>query len=135
MTTCDGDLGAVAAQLEGLRGDLSEADRTALITERSSELMHRTPPLVTWQDFSWPAHCGDFCQFVEELGKPEVIELAGDTDPVTWFCARARDGTPDIWSMVRASSAREKPAENYDLTVYRFVCRECGESVLHWDCS
>ena len=106
-----------------------------LVRERTLELEHRTPHLVTWQDFGWPAHCGDYCQFVEEVGRPELVELAQHEDPMKWLGRHAlwEDAHAPQWDWIRDTSARRKPTLDYDLTVYRFVCRECGLNRLHWD--
>lgn len=133
--SCEGDVRALAKQIAELKPELSEQEQEVLRTERCNELVYRTPGLYTWQDFFWPAHCGDFCQFVEELGKPEIRELARDEDPEQWFHARADRTEHGVWEAVRERSARSHPTESFDLTVYRFVCRECEETVLRWDSS
>jgi uncharacterized protein CbrC (UPF0167 family) len=124
---------ALTLQLASLRPDLSEADRSELVRSRTDELEQRTPALMTWQDFFWPAHCGDYCVFVEELGTPELVELAGEQDPATWFYSHVPDTDVDVWDAIRKDSARSNPTDSYDVTVYRFSCRSCLAVVLHWD--
>jgi uncharacterized protein CbrC (UPF0167 family) len=135
LTSCEGDTSALTTQLASLRPDLSRADLAELVRERSAELEQRTPILCTWQGFFWPAHCGDYCTFVEEVGRPELLELAGGQDPLTWFCSLASGADKDVWDAVRNDSARANPTVSYDLTIYRFACGVCQSVVLHWDAS
>ena len=135
MSSCSGDEKSLRAQLAAARPALDDAALSALVKSRTAELEHSTPHLQTWQDLDWPAHCGDYCQFVEEVGKPELTELAGEEDPIEWFCRNTWETCPDVWEAVRDLSAREHPDQSYDLTVYRFLCRECAATVLHWDAS
>jgi len=135
LATCTGDAAALRKQLAEARPDLIGTELDALVQARTAELEQRTPCLITWQDFFWPAHCGDYCVFVEELGKPEIVELAREQDPTEWFCSLASDADVDVWNAIREDSARDNPSVSYDLTVYRFSCRRCQSTVLHWDCS
>jgi uncharacterized protein CbrC (UPF0167 family) len=135
LTTCEGDASALAHQLASLRPDLSSTDLAEVARARTAELEQRTPGLITWQDFFWPAHCGDYCTFVEELGTPELVALAEGQDPQTWFCSRASGADLQVWDAIRKDSARANPTTSYDLTVYRFSCRACPTVVLHWDAS
>ncbi len=134
LSTCEGDRVALKRQLAE-SADLSTADANRLSRERTAALEHRTPGLTTWQDMMWPAHCGDYCRFVEELGQPEIIQLAGAEDPSTWLAHRADGADADLFQYVRQRSARRYPTESYDLTVYRFVCLNCAANVIHWDAS
>jgi uncharacterized protein CbrC (UPF0167 family) len=135
LTTCEGDASALTAQLASLRPDLSPTDLALEVRARTAELEQRTPGLCTWQDFFWPAHCGDYCIFVEEVGRQELIELAGGEDPLTWFCSLASGADMHVWDAVRKDSARANSTVSYDVTIYRFSCRVCRTVVLHWDAS
>ena len=133
LSTCEPDADALEAQLRRQNPDWSESQLDALVKELTIELTQRTPGLQTWQELVWPAHCGDYCTFEEELGQPEIAELAGDVEPKVWFADNVPNAREEIWDFVRWNSAREHPTESYDFTVYCFSCRKCGGKLLRWD--
>ncbi|MCC6522415.1 MAG: CbrC family protein [Polyangiaceae bacterium] len=135
LTTCQGDAAALRGQLERMRPAISDRALVETVSARTADLQERTPGLRSWQDLLWPAHCGDYCCFIEELGKPELLELAAGEDRRAWFLSRAPRATVAVWSAIRADSARLHPSISYDLTVYRFTCRLCHATVLRWDAS
>jgi uncharacterized protein CbrC (UPF0167 family) len=126
-------------QLEILRPELDETEVKRLVEERSAELKHRTPHLVTWQDFTWPVHCGDYCRFIKELGKPDLNELAPDGDGQEFFRQhlpedqRAVTDVPSVWDAIRPDSPNDN-ATPYSVGVYLFQCLECKEHMIFWDC-
>lgn len=138
ISTNEGDIGALRAQLRELQPQLSDEEREQLVRERTAELEHRTPQIMTWQDWFWPAHCGDYCQFIKEVGQPEITRLSPDGDGPAFLAAHADDITDleqakDVWTGVRP----DIPIHNkvtYSLGVYLFRCLVCGEHVLRWDC-
>lgn len=137
ITTNEGDMAALRQQLHALHPHLSDAERERLAHERTIELEHRTPHLVTWQDFFWPAHCGDYCRFVKEVGKPELTQLSPDGDGEAFLAAHAHDITDNtqahaVWESIRPDIPTDGHAA-YSVGVYLFRCLNCGEHVLLWD--
>lgn len=137
-TTNEGDIAALRQQLWELRAVVSDAERERLAHERTIELQHCTPRPVTWQDFVWPAHCGDFCRFVKEVGQPELAQLSPYGDGEAFFTSHARDIADSqhahtIWENIRPDIPTD--ARNaYSVGVYLYRCLSCGEHVLLWDC-
>ena len=37
--------------------------------------MQKTPCYRGWQQEYWPAHCGDFCEFIAYVGWKEIVEM------------------------------------------------------------
>jgi uncharacterized protein len=135
-STNDPDLRALREGVERLHPELDPAALDAYCRERTRELVHRTPHLVTWQDFSWPAHCDDYCAFVAEVGKPDVARLAPDGDGPRFLATHLQDPPPwdlgQLWGALRPDS----PADNrvsYPVAFYLFQCRRCGEHRILWD--
>lgn len=136
-TTNDPDANALRQQLQAPGTELGDKKIEETIRERTDALVYATPHLVTWQDFFWPAHCGDYCRFLKEVGQPELNELAPDGDGLTFFRTHA-DNIQDeahareVWEDIREDSPTN--GENaYPMGVFLFQCLGCGEHVIHWD--
>ncbi len=138
LTTNEGDHAALTCQLAELRRDLDAEQRNALAGARTAELESRTALLVTWQPFRWPAHCGDYCTFVKEVGAADIARLAGDQDPDTFLAKHLRETMHDDEAReVRESIRPDSPQDGrtaYAVGVYLFRCLQCDEPVLLWDC-
>jgi uncharacterized protein CbrC (UPF0167 family) len=124
--------------LAGLHTDRSSNEIEALARERTVEVEQRTPAPMTWQDFFWPAHCGDYCRYEREVGKPNLLALAGDRDVISFIeeCLqeddRANTDTQYLWESLRPDSPKGiEPA--YDIGVYLFQCLTCDRYLLLWD--
>lgn len=136
-STNEGDHKALREQIAALHVDLSAEDQEALVAARTDELEHATPTAITWQVFFWPAHCGDYCRFLKEVGKPELNELAPDGDGLNFFRSHNEDAMDEehareVWEAVR----EDRPVNGknaYSLGVFLFQCLTCGEYVIHWD--
>lgn len=109
--TNDPDVAALRRQLVELRPDLSESERDEVVAQRTDELTHRTPHLVTWQDLTWPAHFADYCRFLKEAGKLDLDRLAAPEDGKYFLAAKLYGGLDtnldDLWSAVRPDSPKE----------------------------
>jgi uncharacterized protein CbrC (UPF0167 family) len=131
LSTNEGDVGALRGQLAGV----PDAERERIVRDRTDELEHRTPSLVTWQELRWPACCGDWARFEGEVGRSELEQLAGGADAWRWFLDHVRDpGDVGFGSEDLAPRASGR-GEQWSLVVYHFRCTSCGRSILHWDCS
>lgn len=138
ISTNQGDMGALRLQLRERLPHLSDAEREQIAREHTAEVEHRTPHLVTWQDFFWPAHCGDYCRFIKEVGKPELSQLSPDGNGPEFFAAHARDISDlahalEVWDTIRPD-VPSNGATAYSVGVYLFRCLTCEEPVLLWDC-
>jgi uncharacterized protein CbrC (UPF0167 family) len=131
--TNDGNVGEISRQLKEIFPNLSDLERGEMVEARNDELIHRTPHLVTWQDFLWPAHCGDFCCFIKEAGKPDLLLIAPEEKVHSLF-----DGDGDeksfnfIWECIRPDS----PSDNsiaYSVGVYLFQCLQCQKYFIVYD--
>jgi uncharacterized protein CbrC (UPF0167 family) len=125
-------------QLRALQPHLRDEARERLARERVAELEHQTPQIVTWLNWFWPAHCGDYRQFIKEVGQSEISRLSPDGDGPAFLAAHADDITDlnfakEVWLGIRPDiPIHHKVA--YSLGVYLFRCLGCGKHVLRWDC-
>jgi uncharacterized protein CbrC (UPF0167 family) len=127
------------AELTKRHPEWSDNDIERLARERTVEVEQRTPAPLTWQDFFWPAHCGDYCRYEREVGKPDLAALASDRDIPDFIeeCLqeddRAMTNARELWEDLRPESPEGiKPA--YSIGVYLFQCLACDRFILLWDC-
>lgn len=139
VITNEGDLVALREQLRGKHPKLDEAQIEARAQQRTTELENCTPHLITWEDFFWPAHCGDYCCFFKEVGKPDLNNLAPDGDGRTFFGTHLYGDLSDltdvsvVWERIRPDSPKDNVI-SYTVGVYLFQCLHCGAYVILWDC-
>lgn len=132
------DIVEVRRQLVQLRPDLTAQEIERIVRDRTDELESRTPSPLTWQYFDWPAHCGDYCRYLKEVGQPEIVALAPDGDGPAYLLAHADmvsdvEHAREIWESVRPDAPQDR-ALAYAVGVYLFQCLVCGEQILLWDC-
>jgi uncharacterized protein CbrC (UPF0167 family) len=122
-----------------MRPDIDRDQINDLVRQRTMELSQRTPHLETWQDFFWPVHCGDYCCFIKEVGKPDLDELAPDSDGLKFFDEHLREehagitNASDVWNAIRPDSPKDNSTA-YSVGGYLFQCLHCEKYVIHWDC-
>jgi len=138
-------------RLGELEGSANSADRAELLTQlrerapasaetlaevRTRELEERTPHVTSWQDFLWPAHCGDYCAFEGEVGQRELAGLSPTGDGEAFFREHLhpsyREGTPDYAELVPPHAPG--PGEEWSVGVWLLRCLTCARAVLLWDC-
>jgi uncharacterized protein CbrC (UPF0167 family) len=127
-----GDWDKLYQQLEDIEYRLHDEELQALAEPRRAELEQRTPPLTSWQDLLWPAHCGDFCEYVKEAGQPDLLAVASAEGQPRLF--RSKD-TPEFrawWNGLRPDSPQDN-ATPYPIGVYLFQCLHCQQFVVEWD--
>ncbi|HEY7091932.1 MAG TPA: CbrC family protein [Ktedonobacterales bacterium] len=134
----EGDIGALREQLSALHPGYSADEIEAIARPLGVEVQQRTPAPSTWQHFFWPAHCGDYCRYEREVGKPDLLALAGDRDVLAFIAGSLynRDHTDahaqTIWDNICPGSPKGiEPA--YDMGVYLFQCLVCDRFLLLWD--
>ncbi|HEX5572371.1 MAG TPA: CbrC family protein, partial [Ktedonobacterales bacterium] len=133
-----GDIAALRRHLATTHPEMSEAEIERVARQRTIEVETRTPSPQTWQYFDWPAHCGDYCRYIKEVGQPELLALAADGDGPAYLAAHASDISDieharEVWEGIRPDAPTDI-SQAYSVGVYLFTCLVCGEHVLLWDC-
>lgn len=86
------------------------------------ELSCRTPSYISWQGEVWPAHCDDYCAFVNYVGWKEIVALGLSEEDMINFSGY------DIELL------KEGLTNNGSLQGYLFQCLKCGQYLLYADC-
>lgn len=138
IATNQGDIDSLREQVRGFHQQLRDDECERLVRDRTAELEHQTPSHITWQDFFWPAHCGDYCCFIKEVGQPELARLAPDGNGPEFLATHASDITDiesarEVWAGIRPDIPLDSHL-SYSLGVYLYHCLICSEHVLLWDC-
>ena len=133
-TTNDGDMEGLREQITERMSFLSPEQIAREIEKKLTLLTERTPPLATHTPLPWPAHCGDFCVFVKEVGLDELKEMAPGGDAERFFhqyyqAVDDRDNPESIYKRIHPGSL-ENNHETHSPAVYLFRCRECSKPVI-----
>jgi uncharacterized protein CbrC (UPF0167 family) len=135
-TTNSADTRTLYWQIKIANPHLSEEQIETLVNDKTAELEQRTPHIVTWQDFEWPAHCQDYAAFVKEAGKPDLTALSPVGDGRFFLNEHLYHGlTTDLdhlWSSVRPDSPTSNDT-SYSTAIYLFQCLHCNDYTILWD--
>ena len=99
------------------------------VKDRNNELEHRTPHVITWQDFFWPAHCGDYCCFIKEAGKPDLVPIAPEGKYHLLFNDIDDESFRYFWEGIRPDSPKDNSTA-YSIGVYLFQCLHCKQFII-----
>jgi uncharacterized protein CbrC (UPF0167 family) len=133
-----GQAGELEGQLRGLHPDWSEEEIAADMKAKQHELARRTPPILSWQEWFWPACCGDYCRFLQHCGQRDLDSIARRRGKGTGL-ELLREGLIDphlqppeaVWSFLPADSL--SPSSNHGTQAYAFECLTCKRILVEWD--
>jgi uncharacterized protein len=120
---------------DGIAAEKFEADfsddypllRNNIPFEIVAEVTKRTPGFISWQQEVWLSHCGDACEFHGDLPKQEAKNMSEKV--IEKFALDNELNIEDAKDIVKYYEKGGNPA------IYKFVCRHCGEVLLHTDCT
>ena len=127
--TNEGNIGELRKQIKEIHPEFSETDLEEIVKDRDFELLHRTPHVVSWQDFFWPVHCGDYCCFLKEAGKLDLIPIAPDGKYHLLFNDIDDEGFRYFWEGIRQDSPKDNSTA-YSIGVYLFQCLHCQKYIV-----
>ena len=136
--SCDPDVRSLKEQLKQINKDLPDKDIERIKNELTDQLIHSTPKFPTWQDWAWPCHCGDYCQFISLAGKEDFNELAEDKNGKNLFGGSLNDRTKEntdienVWKDLKNGHININ--EEYSPMAYIFRCIICNKIITEWDC-
>lgn len=130
-----GDLAALRAQLGERHADWTAAMIEADVQAKREQLERRTPPILSWQEWSWPACCGDFCRFLRHAGRRELDELAHHRDlpdgRALLAASLVDEPRPELWDWLPAEPVGVH--SNDSPQAYVFECLSCQHLRITWD--
>ena len=89
------------------------------------ELLHRTPLMETWQGIVWPAHCDDFCEFIDYVIWDDIKQMGIEKEIEKDLLENNKSFT--------VSEVKENLERDSSMTGYLFRCLKCGKHHLHID--
>jgi len=104
-----------------------------------NEVEFRTPPILSWQDWKFPALDGDFCEFVSFTSKEELNELAENGDGKQFLMEHLRVDdnnliNPEIvWYQLSDKKIDSIEQTNHDCLCYLFQSKVSGKYLVIWD--
>lgn len=88
---------------------------------KMEELRFKNPGIVTWQGEIWPAHCNDYCAFVDYVGWKEIVAMGIEKDVEENYMQN------DEFNIAQV---KDSLIDGGDMQGYLFVCLHCGKHRL-----
>ena len=141
INTCNGDISELKQHLKKANTALSDQEIDKIALEKTNELEKTTPPLITWQDWDWPAAEGDYCKFIGYGSVPLYIKLAGKSDPMKFFCKSLYEKLEDpeeaevLWdeSVPGEEIKNYEDSSQYSTLFYVFKSLHTKKVITIWD--
>ena len=131
-TTNEGDLRTLRKEIRIKNPDVSDLEIERLVQIADDELSYRTPRVVTWQDFFWPVHCADYCCFVKEAGKSDILKIAPE-DQIHLLFDDSDDESFRVWFEAIRPGSPKNNSIAHSIGVYLFQCLHCQKYKVLWD--
>jgi len=96
-------------------------------------IRYATPKVVTWQDITWPDHCGDFCIFESYGAQSEINALADDGDGNAFMEGAVEDWHLEFWNELSDNPLTNENCLDSHIGIYIFRCLECHKAILQWN--
>ncbi len=138
--TTDADVEMLVEQLETLHPEWNKEKLLKDAKAKTDELEQRTPPILSWQEWKYPAMDGDYCQFIGFASKSDFEKLANGEDPKTFFASTLYDTFKEdtnidgVWNSIPNKRIKNVAQSNdYFLLVYLFKSLHSDTYVSLWD--
>lgn len=113
--------GSAAAAFDGTFTDLEGPEWAEVSAAVKSEVLTQTPGFSGWQQERWFAHCSDAMQFLDRVGRQELLGHG----PAAVEAIKA-DMRPYGWTEENLSQYVENMDRDGQPTGYLFRCTTCG---------
>jgi uncharacterized protein CbrC (UPF0167 family) len=135
----DADVEALYNQMVELYPNKPNDELLMEAKAKIAEIELRTPPILSWQDWKFPALDGDFCEFISFTSKTELNELAEDGKGKEFLEKHLRVDddnliNPEIvWYQLEDKKIENIKQTNHDCLCYLFQSRVSGKYLIIWD--
>ncbi len=136
----DADVEQLFDQLEALFPDKKIEELLKEAKAKTDEIELRTPPLVSWQEWKFPAIDGDYCQFVCFASKQDYNKLAADGDGKKLLTESIIEELHEftdvdaIWRTLPDKQIKTVAlSNNFPMLVYLFKSLHSEKYVTVWD--
>ena len=135
----DADVEGLFYQMLALNPDVPKSELLASAKAKINEVEFRTPPILSWLDWKFPALDGDFCEFISFTSKQELNELAENGDGKQFLIDHLRVDddnliNPEIvWYQLSDNKIESIEQTNYDCLCYLFQSRVSKKYLIIWD--
>lgn len=140
ITTCTGDSSELVKQLQELHPEKNEVEIRSAADELTQQLEYRTPHLVSWQDWDWPAANGNYCCFIGFGSKSLYKTLCGEEDSMEFFGSSIHSSLDDdsdpeyLWEEMPSKAIPDyKESSEYSLLFYVFKSLNSDQIITMWD--
>jgi len=135
------DYHGLRAQLKDCNPLLSEEDVDTKARAITRNFERRTPLFPAWQDWPWPAHCGDYCRFQAIAGQGELNALSPKRKgkEILQRCLHpsfaAVTDIDILWEELKPGSivTLNHSLDLWDTMAYVFQCLTCEQIIITWD--
>lgn len=135
----DADVEGLYNQMIELYPDKPKAELLAEAKAKINELEMRTPPVLSWQDWKYPALDGDFCEFISFVSKEELNALAEDGDGKQFLIKHLKIDednliNPEIvWYQLSDTKITKIEQSNQQCLCYLFKSKTTDKYLMIWD--
>ncbi len=105
--------------------DEDEESEPREMTDKLSELIHRTPCYHGWQQEMWLAHCDDYCAYIGDFSWSDIEKMG---------LAQELEEAYDIEANGFDISFIKKNCDGNSMVLYLFRCLKCGKHLFCVDC-
>ena len=138
--TNDGDVEQLFDQLKALLPESSHELLLLDAKDKTTELELQTPPLVSWQDWQFPALDGDYAQFLSFASHQDLNKLAEDGDGRAFLEKYLLEELQEhtdfdrLWKAIPEKRIKNVAASN-NFPVLAYIFKSCHSSnyVIVWD--
>ena len=129
VNTADSEM--LRQQLRQQHPEMTEEERETIVEARTKEAECCTPRPAIFNEFLWPAHCGDYCVFFHKVNAEDVNRLAADGDGKTFLQTHLEPAFQDVDADFISNIWNDR-LEGF-INVYLWQCSQCREYRLTFD--
>jgi uncharacterized protein CbrC (UPF0167 family) len=135
----DADVEALFDQMIRLNPDTPKEELLQLAKAKIAEIELQTPPVLSWDDWQFPALDGDFAEFVSIVSQENMNELAPDGNGLAFLekYIRIEEENPidieTLWKQLPETRIERIEQTNHQCLAYLFKSLHSDTYLIIWD--